>query len=139
MIALLDRGFGTRPGKEEAPLVAAAEPDERLVPAKAVAAAASDTDVTMPDGRWAIQVGAFSRPTNAKVAAHAASERLGGVAKDTLIAVVPSGSAKAPLYRARLTGMSEDAARQACRTLKSKRVDCLPIAPSLEPLAEGSN
>ncbi|MGE4220965.1 MAG: D-alanyl-D-alanine carboxypeptidase family protein [Alphaproteobacteria bacterium] len=139
MIALLDRGFATRPGKA-APLIAVTEPEEAVVPASAVAAvAASEGEAAMADGRWAIQVGAFSRAANAKDAAHAASARLGGAAKDTLIAVVPSTSAKTRLYRARLTGMSEDAARQACRTLKSKRVDCLPIAPGSEPLAEGSN
>lgn len=140
MIAMLDRGFGSNPNAQ-APLVAAAEPVEPALPATTATTmveAVSEGDVAMPDGRWSIQVGAFARAANAKDAAQAASARLGSVAKDTLVAVVPSVGAKTRLYRARLTGMSEDAARQACKTLKSKRLDCLPIAPTAE-MAEGSN
>jgi hypothetical protein len=82
-------------------------------------------------GNWAIQVGAYASPSQARVAAEAAK----GQARITLASIRPVvGSVrqgKSTLFRARLTGLSRDAAIQACEKL-SKKSNCIVVSPEAQ-------
>ncbi len=75
---------------------------------------------------WAIQVGAFGKASQAHAAAGAARSVTGNA--QTVVATVKSGHAM--LYRARLSGMSHDAAVHACRKLAHGHGGCVIVAPS---------
>jgi D-alanyl-D-alanine carboxypeptidase len=76
---------------------------------------------------WAIQVGAFARQDAARQAASKAFSQLTQLASEAEVAVV--GSSKA-LYRARIVGLSEASAQEACRLLRQKGTDCVTISPT---------
>ena len=79
-------------------------------------------------GDWAVQVGAFPDPSvsMAQLArAHAAAGRLLGGAGDALMPVQRGEL----LYRARLTGLSQDAAAAACAQLQGAGMDCFTVPP----------
>jgi cell division septation protein DedD len=81
-------------------------------------------------GGWAIQVGAFGNFTQARTAAEAAKGR----ARDLLAGAQPVvGSVQQHgglLYRARLTGLSRDAALQACERLGGH--GCIVVSPDAQ-------
>ena len=83
-------------------------------------------------GPWAIQVGAFASEGLARAAAESAR----GQARDVLaqarpaIGAVRSGSAT--LYRARLGGLSREAATQACEKLTRGRGSCIVLSPDAQ-------
>ena len=83
-------------------------------------------------GAWAVQVGAFNN--QALAAAAVASAR--GQARSELAAAKPAVSGvrqgSAMLYRARLGGLSRDAAAQACERLTRGRTSCLVVSPSAQ-------
>lgn len=80
-------------------------------------------------GNWAIQVGAFGKEGQARAAADAAR----GQARDLLAHARPAvgavHSSSATLYRARLTGLSRDAAVQACEKLGHGHGSCIVLSP----------
>jgi len=82
-------------------------------------------------GNWAIQVGAYGNPTQARVAAQIAKDQ----AHITLASVQPVVGAvhhgSGTLYRARLAGLSRDAAIQACEKL-SKKSGCIVVSPDAQ-------
>jgi cell division septation protein DedD len=82
-------------------------------------------------GGWAIQVGAFGNPEQARAAAEAAK----GHVRDMLAAARPVvGTVKqahATLYRARLTGLSREAAVQACEKLAHHGA-CIVVSPDAQ-------
>ncbi len=82
-----------------------------------------------PSGQWAIQVGAYSNESLARAAVVTAREKAAAelsVAHPTVSGVhQPRG----PLYRARLTGLSRDAAVQACERLAHGRTNCMVLSP----------
>ena len=79
---------------------------------------------------WNIQVGAFPTPEGARQRIDAALSTgvsvLDGKSAFTMKAEVGGGT----IYRARFSGFDEEAARQACRLLKSKGLGCFALAPS---------
>jgi hypothetical protein len=81
-------------------------------------------------GPWAIQVGAFGRPDEARtatqMAAHAAPGMLGGSRE---VVTTVGGLGGHPLYRARLAGLDRQAALAACGTLRGEGMPCLLVAP----------
>ena len=81
-------------------------------------------------GGWAIQVGAFGSEHQAHAAASAARGQAGVVliAAHPMVGTVRQG--KVVLYRARLTGLSRDAAVQACEHL-SRRA-CIVLSPDAQ-------
>jgi D-alanyl-D-alanine carboxypeptidase len=81
---------------------------------------------------WAIQVGAYSRLNAAQDAAAKALSQVRQVAANAEIAVAGGGKA---LYRARIIGLTQASAQEACRLLKQKGTDCMPMAPSGRNLA----
>ena len=82
-------------------------------------------------GEWAIQVGAFGNEGLAHIAVGQAREQAGAVlaAAHPMVAGVrePHGT----LYRARLTGLSRDAASAACERLRS-RTNCIVLSPAAQ-------
>jgi hypothetical protein len=82
-------------------------------------------------GDWAIQVGAFGSEGQARAAAEAAR----GYARDLLAAahmhVGTVRQAHGTLYRARLVGLSRDAALQACEKL-GRHGSCMVISPGAQ-------
>jgi hypothetical protein len=75
---------------------------------------------------WSIQVGAYGSAGQAHAAAGAA--RTAASHAHTVVASVKSGHAV--LYRARLSGLTHDAAVHACRKLAHGHGGCLIVAPS---------
>lgn len=152
MAALLDHGFARVEGGTEIaalddapPPVPKAEPTEirkqatAAAPAKAlkhrVAMATDDEDDDDEgdsDGNdWAIQVGAFSLARSAHHAAASAAHLLGGLIANASIAVNKGRTSHhQTLYRARLSGFTEDQARAACRKLERSRQSCHVVQPS---------
>lgn len=79
---------------------------------------------------WAIQVGAFNDYKPAHLAASSAAKKLGGLVSRATIAVDKSKQGKQSLFRARLSGFTEDQARAACKRLSRAKKDCKVIQPS---------
>jgi hypothetical protein len=75
---------------------------------------------------WAIQVGAYSSANQAHAAAGAARNATSHA--QMVVASVKSGHAT--LYRARLSGMSHEAAVHACQKLAHGHGGCVVVAPS---------
>ena len=83
-------------------------------------------------GAWAIQVGAFGNETLARAAADSARHS----AADSLASAHPAiGTVHmngGTLYRARLTGLSRDAAVQACEHIAHGRGNCIVLSPGAQ-------
>ena len=83
-------------------------------------------------GPWAIQVGAFASEGLARAAAEAArgqARDVLGSARSAVGAVRQGGSM---LYRARLAGLSREAAMQACDRLSRGRAACIVLSPDAQ-------
>lgn len=80
-------------------------------------------------GHWAIQVGAFTSPTDARRAIALARQhaRVELDVARPLVEMVHAGHAV--LWRARLTGMSQDTAAEACGKLSRGRMACMLLSP----------
>lgn len=77
---------------------------------------------------WGVQVGAFGREASAQqqaLAAAAASRHLAGGS----VMVAAAEDSMSPLFRARVLGLSENAARQACVDLRRQNFPCLILTP----------
>lgn len=83
-------------------------------------------------GGWAVQVGAFANPNQAQSATAAARQNardvLGGA--QTLVAGVHQSGGT--LYRARLGGLSHNAAAEACERLSRTRTNCMVVSPDAQ-------
>ncbi len=75
---------------------------------------------------WAIQVGAFGNAGQANAAAGAARH---AATQGAHLAVAGVHEGHGTLYRARLTGMSREAALHACETLARGHRNCMVVAP----------
>ena len=78
---------------------------------------------------WGIQVGAFSAYGSAFERAQEAVEALPEMLKKTRAVVDRAFGDPRRLYRARLLGISERLARDACRELIVRQFACVPIPP----------
>ena len=109
-------GYGHRePGfRLVSPAIAAPAPPYRGVP-----------------GEWAIQVGAFGNEGLARIAVGNAREQAGAVLSSAHQAVAGVREQHGTLYRARLTGLSRDAATQACDRLRG-RTNCIVLSPDAQ-------
>lgn len=104
-------------------LVPAAMAD--TLPMRSVSAAHSS-------GAWAIQVGAFSNESLARNAAGEARGKAGPVAGHAQLAVTTVQTGHAKLYRARLTGLSREAANQACERIAHGGRGCIVLSPDAQ-------
>lgn len=132
VMALLDRGFAERRSTDmmvagatprligsahAAPVVA---PPLRKAPPPKRSAARKRQAALPAHGDWAVQVGAFAKPADARSAARRAARSLGEAHVER---VRVDGRW---FYRAQVTGLSAPAARQAC---KARRGPCMVVAP----------
>lgn len=76
--------------------------------------------------RWSVQVGAFASENLARVTANQALDSVATMGART--AVTPVRQGNATLYRARVTGLTRNAAEQACTRMRS-RGSCTVVAP----------
>jgi len=76
---------------------------------------------------WGVQVGAFYQHDSAERAALAAADRAPQQLGDARVLVTDIKGQKRRIYRARLIGLSESDARDACDRLKAAKIDCLVV------------
>jgi hypothetical protein len=77
-------------------------------------------------GGWSVQVGAFASENLARAAAAQARERVALLGARP--AVVPVRQGRETLYRARVTGLSREAAMSACQRIGT-RAGCIVVSP----------
>ena len=113
--------------------VAAIPPPAPPKPATAAAAKAGTSlefQVVEPrrkPGPYGVQVGAFYRYRPAERAAQKAIRKAPKLLADAELSVTHVRGARGKLYRSRLVGLSKRNARQACRKLRSLKVDCMVV------------
>ena len=76
---------------------------------------------------WGVQVGAFYKHRSAERAALAAATRAPEQLSEARVLVTDIRGRRGRIYRARLIGLSESGARDACSRLKAAKVDCLVV------------
>ena len=83
-------------------------------------------------GQWAIQVGAYANQTQAQTALGQARDRARPelAVAHPYVGAVPQ--AKGTLWRARLTGLSREAAVQACQKLSRGKANCIVLSPEAQ-------
>jgi cell division septation protein DedD len=84
------------------------------------------------NGAWAIQVGAFGNPDQARAATDSARGQAGAMLRSARATIGSVRQAKATLYRARLTGLSREAAVQACQKLSHGHTGCIVLSPETQ-------
>lgn len=94
-------------------------------PAGKPAPMAAKTPITAPKGNWTIQVGAYKSKQQTTDALNRAVAKLPALLDGAEQQIVPLKTRHGTIYRARLAGLSEQAAHNACAALK----DCLRLAP----------
>lgn len=95
-------------------------------------AAAAPVHHAGPPGGWAVQVGAFANPTLAAAASASAREQVRDVLGGAQPLVASVRASNNTLYRARLTGLSRDAAAHACERLARTRTSCMVVSPDAQ-------
>ena len=81
------------------------------------------------DRAWGVQVGAYTRYGPAQIAAVEAARKVPRYLAQTHQLVSKAKGSSGPVYRARLLGLSESAARLACGALKAKAMSCVVVPP----------
>lgn len=105
------------------------EPSKNDLIVSAAAAPAAGQETVLVKSGWTIQIGAF--PSQEGAHSRLAQARDSGI---ELLSNKPgftmaAQSGKAMIYRARFSGFTETHAREACKVLAKKGLDCLPLAP----------
>ena len=89
------------------------------------------------EGNWGIQVGAYSQSSKARHAAETAWRKLGRLVANGQISVARSkGHHQNHIYRARLIGLPEHTAYNACHRLSRKHMACKVINLSVKVAAQ---
>ncbi|MCX7382841.1 MAG: lytic transglycosylase domain-containing protein [Alphaproteobacteria bacterium] len=83
-------------------------------------------------GNWAIQVGAFANEAQARAATDTARRKASDMLAQAKPAVGSVRGTNATLYRARLTGLSRDAASGACEKLTKSGAGCIVLSPDAQ-------
>ena len=137
MAALLDRGF-----KKAASLrgsTVAARPVPKPAPyggiavvefAKPAAPVPAGARLPIGEGAWGIQVGAFVKFAQARDAADNAANQIQNLIRAVAVDIQVVVAKGRTLYRARLTGMSQERARASCGRLHAVGQDCALVTPS---------
>jgi D-alanyl-D-alanine carboxypeptidase len=98
---------GAKPTRADEPLAAASAP---------------------ASGSWLVQVGAFRAQAQAAAASKAAIRTANLYQGQVSVSASTNGHGK--LYRARVTGLAEAQAREACKTLEREHMACVVLGPS---------
>jgi len=81
-------------------------------------------------GEWMVQLGAFRSPDDsARVIDRARRSAPGGLLARAQHVVLPVDTQSGPLYRARLSGLSQQDAATACASLSGQGMACFVVAP----------
>ncbi len=93
---------------------------------------AEDDDSEEDDG-WGIQVGAYAQKAKAQSAARTAYSKLGKLVEDGEISIASTKRRPhhSQVFRARVIGLPEDTAREACRRLARNHLSCAVITASV--------
>lgn len=118
-----------QPSVERTPIQQAAlpAPPVRTNP-PAPAAAAAPVRVAAA-GQWTVQIGAFKSPDDSGRAIDRARSMVPSQLGRSQRVVQPIASPFGPLYRARLAGLSQEAASSACANLVNQGMACFVVAP----------
>lgn len=160
MAALLDQAFGSPGrGREDSPQIASVErttrdmpeaegdnDDEPVVKGKlpvrktmplqmasapsAAPVAAAPKSAASSGDKWGIQVGAFSSRAAGQKALAQATKQAPFLLRGAKRTVVEAKTGKDTVYRARMVGMDEKEARQACATLTKHGHRCVAVSPN---------
>ncbi len=98
-------------------------------PVKAVATTRAGKAVApakKPKGQWVVQAGAFKSKDQARAQMRAIETRFGKVLDDAEGVI---GDKVGGFFRVRFTGLTSDAAKQACKAISAKRQSCMVVAP----------
>ncbi|MDR3436925.1 D-alanyl-D-alanine carboxypeptidase family protein [Telmatospirillum sp.] len=99
---------------------------KKVVAARAKAAKEDDSSGDADEDNWGIQVGAYAQQVKAKEAAATAKHKLGKLVADGDVSIAHE-KGHHPTYRARVIGLPEQTAREACRRLTKSKVSCAVI------------
>lgn len=80
-------------------------------------------------GEWGVQVGAFARQDSARRAAQAAQRIAPRILADATVDIVQGAASGPGKFRARLVGLTQTQAREACRVLDQRDMDCMTVGP----------
>ncbi len=83
-------------------------------------------------GNWAIQVGAYANEGQARAAAETARSEAREALSQARPAIGLVHQAHGTLYRARLVGVSRDAAVQACERISRSHTACVVVSPEAQ-------
>jgi len=118
----------TAPSQKPETVLAGTEPAPKLSFVSTASAATLPPADTMK-GSWGIQVGAFSDQSAGQRAAEAASRKAPSLLSMAVTHVQEVATGKGTIFRARLMGLDEKAARKACATLAKAGQKCLTVPP----------
>ncbi len=90
-------------------------------------------------GAYAVQVGAFHDPNQARRAAHMATDLVPEILLLGDIDVSPLQGRRQMVYRARVAGFERETANRACSLLQAKRQECLVVRTAGEQVANGTS
>lgn len=137
MMQILDQTFTRLDGATEpAPVrVAKKEPAKTPAASRVAQAKAPQPEIEQGDGKlaaslagnWAVQIGAFRQMAAAERHARQAAEQAPKELDRATLAISSVKDQNGTLYRVRLAGISEEAARKACNALKQKKMSCLAV------------
>ncbi|HEY0837346.1 MAG TPA: D-alanyl-D-alanine carboxypeptidase [Azospirillum sp.] len=94
-----------------------------------LAAAASAPEPPARKGAWGVQVGAFNSRAASQKALATATKQLPRVFADAKQSISETATKKGKVYRARLMGLDEKAARAACAELQRSGHRCAAVGP----------
>ncbi|MGR2740808.1 D-alanyl-D-alanine carboxypeptidase [Billgrantia sp. Q4P2] len=80
-----------------------------------------------PSGNWAVQVGAFNDPDQARHLATRAADQLASLLNEVRVSVAESDGERR-VFRARLVDLQESDAHSACNSLRAQGMDCMVVA-----------
>ncbi len=115
-----------RAGASAAPITSTPLPPAPSQPAAARSAAIA-APVRVPSPAWSIQIGTFTHEGQARRAAKQALRVLPRLLATAKPAIQRLRAKSGNRYRARLSGLSPTAARQACRLFAARNRPCLPV------------
>lgn len=132
MVRLMDAGFNGRPMAPPSTMMVKNDDDgtsvgkgvkralQALNPVSTAQAATGERS-----SGYGVQVGAFGRSQAAESEARRVAKMVPSLSDNRV--VVDQAEGKSKFYRARIGGLSQQEAQDACRTLKTKGVDCLVV------------
>ncbi|MCC5882218.1 MAG: D-alanyl-D-alanine carboxypeptidase [Halomonas sp.] len=96
-------------------------------PIRALIAQADTPRTSTARGNWAVQVGAFNNPDQARHLATRAADQLANMMRDVRVSVAES-EGEQRIFRARLVDLQENDAHSACNSLRAQGMDCMVVA-----------